>query len=389
MLSPMDQNPHPQTYYIHDNFQKFWEITIDPSSNSTEERFGNINAHGQQDLTTTQTNTQFHNSWEEALNAAHTLIRQKTSEGFGSFDKLNTSLTDIALTTSIIQSTEENPTTSELMNLENPRSKKLKRKPKEDLVRDDQKMVKKSNNQPAEDKTDSLSSKVVNFFKNLFTFQSEDHVKIELPISTRVYRQATAIERKAEGLNLKCKIYEDALVVEGDARKVDWFEYFLKDLAQENEKKEVELSNLSKEMSHKILQRAKILNVYCEFFEKKLVMRGSQEHLDELADYIGELEVTFQNSTLIITEEGEIQPMIESHTSNVKKIVQAVKKETELIPSEKNEKMALSKKIQMERELRELEKTREKYVFLGSKILEFYTPLGYFVPKAQHRILEN
>jgi len=388
MLSSVDQNSHPQIFYLHHNLKKFWEITIDPTSNSIQERFGYLYSNGQEDPTRIQTKTLFYKSWEETLNASQTSISQKNSEGFLSFDNPNISITNIEnipLTTSLIQNIQENPTTSE-------RSKNLKRKPKEDLVRDDQKMVKKSSERSTKDSNDSLGAKVVSFFKNIFTYQSEDHVKTELPISTRVYRQTAAIEKKAESLNLRCKLYEDTVVVEGDARKVDLFEYFLKDLAEENAQKEIGLSNLPKGMHDLILQKAKMLNVYCGFFEKKLIMRGSQEHLDKLAEYLNDLEVTPQSSTFIKAEEIKIESIIKNQassellqpaaaSSNGKNIVHGVKRRADLL---ENKGSMISEK----RDTQELEKTREKYIYLGSKILEFYTPIGFFVPKAQHEISE-
>ena len=317
----------PKVFYLHQNFQKFWEIVIDPSTTSTKERSGNLSPSGQEDIMNIHTKTTLHRTYEEALNAAQILINQKTIEGYTSFEKPSSpfiNINNIPLTTSIMPSAQKGPL-SETKSLEKSGSLRLKRKPKEDLVREDQKMVKKSDairntrsmefsTADFENNSSGLGTRIVNFFKNLVTPAKEDEkdsVGRELPISSRVYKHAGVIQKKAKDLNLKCEVHEDAVMVLGDVRKVDLLEDFLKDLEEENARNEIELSTVLRGMPDMILKKAQELNVRCEFFDRKLVMKGNHEDVDELMEYLGELETSSLSSKYpnFLPEETKIDTM--------------------------------------------------------------------------------
>lgn len=324
----------PKVFYLHQNFQKFWEIVIDPSTTSTKERSGNLTPSGQEDIMNIHTKTTLHRTYEEALNAAQILINQKNIEGYASFEKPSSpfiNINNIPLTTSVMPSAQKNPL-SETKSLEKSGSLRLKRKPKEDLVREDQKLVKKSDGvrnkrslefspEDYENNSSGLGTRIMNFFKNLVTPAKEDEkdsIGRELPISSRVYKHAGVIQKKAKDLNLKCEVHEDAVMVLGDVRKVDLLEDFLKDLEEENARNEIELSTVLRGMPDMILKKAQELNVRCEFFDRKLVMKGNHEDVDELMEYLGELETSSLNSKypnfspeggMMRTEETKIDTM--------------------------------------------------------------------------------
>jgi hypothetical protein len=324
----------PKVFYLHQNFQKFWEIVIDPSTTSTKERSGNLTPSGQEDIMNIHTKTTLHRTYEEALNSAQMLLNQKNMEGYASFEKPSSpfmNINNIPLTTSIMPSAQKGPISES--SLEKSGSLRLKRKPKEDLVREDQKMVKKSEGirnkrsvefspEDYENNSSGLGTRIVNFFKNLVTPAKEDEkdsVGRELPISSRVYKHAGVIQKKAKDLNLKCEVHEDAVMVLGDVRKVDLLEDFLKDLEEENARNEIELSTVLRGMPDMILKKAQELNVRCEFFDRKLVVKGNHEDVDDLMEYLGELETSSLNANAnskypsFIPEETKIDTM---HTMN-------------------------------------------------------------------------
>jgi len=313
MADIFDKNTLPKVFYLHHSFQKFWEIVIDPSNNSTKERFGNLTMFGQEDMMNIQTKTIMHRSWEEALNTAQAILNQKTAEGYASYEKPNApylSINNIPLTQSVVPSPSQIKPLSEPRSLEKSGSLRLKRKPKESLVREDNKMVKKTGTgqsrrhlefSPEEtiNNNSGIGTRIVSFLKNFFTPNKEDEkdsIGRELPISSRVYKQAGVIQKKAKDLNLKCEIHEDAVMVLGEARKVDLLEDFLKDLEEENSRNEIELSTVLRGMPDMIIKKAQELNVRCEFFDQKLVMKGNHEDVDDLVEYLGELEANTVNS---------------------------------------------------------------------------------------------
>ena len=325
-----------QTVYLHQNFQNFYEIILDPTTNNVTIRHGQLISQTEEDQTSIKNEIVENSSLEEAIRCSEQLANQKLSEGYNVFEKSNSNLNSLEISSSVGHNEcSENQSQISL-------GSGLKRKAKEPLVREDLKQGKKCEggvNSAMKDSTLSgqksrISSKFVSFFKNFVTpkKKEDEYIQKVYIISEKLMKYADALERKCVEIGLTYNLNEDNLTLSGEIEKISQVEEYIKQSETELAnllKKEVKVSAYLVHIKDTIVKKAEQFNLSCEFLGQRMVVQGETfEDMEELFSYLIELEASpeklrFEKRDIEELAERNLQmnKSIQSDLEDVKNIV--------------------------------------------------------------------